>query len=72
MVPADASLAQAQRLMNPRGLRQLPVVAANGEGQLGIDSGSYVVGLLDREAISVACRSIFFFCGLDSLGFFEV
>ena len=54
VVSADSSLETAVRLMSPRGLRQIPVLAVN-PGTNG-STDSLVIGLLDRECIDVACR----------------
>jgi CBS domain-containing protein len=50
----DMSLKQAWRLMQPRGLQQLPVVARGGKRWQ--ERGRKLVGLLDRDCIKRACR----------------
>eukprot|EP00850_Spirogloea_muscicola_P016272 SM000131S26702 [mRNA] locus=s131:116549:119936:+ [translate_table: standard] len=45
------TLQSAQRLMVPRGLRQLPVIDSSASDDLKL-----VIGILDRDAIRLACR----------------
>nr|CAD1839301.1 unnamed protein product [Ananas comosus var. bracteatus] len=50
----DMSLSTAERIMDLRGVNQLPVVVSqniNGE------SKGYLIGLIDRECISIACKA---------------
>lgn len=51
-VGQEETLSGAQRLMTPRGLRQLPVIGPS----LGSE-GRHVVGVLDRDGINLACRA---------------
>ena len=55
----DVSLRTAVRLMTPRGLRQLPVVALPAEEEVGggeVGATPRVIGVVDRDGISLACR----------------
>lgn len=51
-VTPDTTLATAESIMNSHGVNQLAVVSEHADGQ----KKGQLVGLLDRESISIACR----------------
>ncbi|KAH7689486.1 Chloride channel voltage gated protein [Dioscorea alata] len=63
-VTPDTTLATAESIMNSRGVNQLAVVSEHADGQ----KKGQLVGLLDRESISIACRAA---ATKESLGLFS-
>ncbi|KAJ0987163.1 hypothetical protein J5N97_005519 [Dioscorea zingiberensis] len=53
-VTPDTTLNIAERIMNSHGINQLPVVSEHVDSQ----KRGRLVGLLDRESISIACRAV--------------
>lgn len=52
MITSNTSLLSAKMLMNRHGINQLPVILEHLEDQRG-----YPVGILDKECITLTCRS---------------
>lgn len=60
-VTPDTNLFSARMIMNRHGVCHLPVIIERVEDQRGL-----LVGLLDRECVSLACR---FCCQIFALNF---